>query len=659
MNSDNLLIEKAIENYQLGDLTRAAVICRELVKVNSNDFEALHLLGIILHKVGLNRQAAEALKQALVVGGPQVGILHNYGLVLSAKGEFEAAAVAFRQALKSGPNQTDSWYNLGEVELLGHEFSSAVKAFEKVLEQDPDSLGAKINLSIALRKMDCPLEARDNLLKIISMDPKNIAAQNNIGIVETDLENFSEAKIAFQTALSLEPDYADAHFNLGNVYWIEMNYQVAAECYQKALELENGNQAALYHLALCMQKLKKYEKALELIDNLVANCSKNFEEKAQFLNARANIYRDLGSINDALSDIEIALSISPKDSKLLGNKALTLLHGGHFEDAIATYKLAVLANPEDEAIQSHLAQAHLLGGYFKEGWQEFEIRLNSKTMVKKSKKMPGVIWQRQNLAGKHILIWCEQGLGDTIQFLRFVSLVADKARQTTLVCPDRLKLLLKSFDDSIAILGQSDSNIDADYNVPLMSLPHLLEIESIFDPGPYLSADNKLITEWGTILGHKKKPRIGIAWQGNPTYEMDHHRSIPLSYLRPLFSSVNYEFISLQQGFGCEQADEFSKNITIFREDIDKFGAFIDTAAIIQNLDLVITSDTAIAHLAGALGGSVWVLLPKTPDWRWLVNRDDCPWYTNMRLFRQKVVGRWKNVIDQVAESLAEEDFDL
>jgi tetratricopeptide (TPR) repeat protein len=659
MDSDSLLIAQAIKSYQLGDLNRAAQICRELVKSDRNDYDALHLLGIILHKVGLNTQAAGILKQALVISGQQVSILHNYGLVLKAKGEFAAATVVFRQIVSIVPTEINSWYNLGETELLEENFANAVNAFEKVLEQDPDSFSVRINLGVALRKMGCPGEARNYLQYIINLDPKNVAAQNNIGIVETELENLSAAKVAFQTALSVEPGYSDAHFNLGNVYWREKNYEVAAECFQKALELEENNQIAHYHLALCMQKLREYVKALVIIDNLIANFSKNIEQKAQFLGGRANIYLDLGKFNEAIRDIEKAVSFSSQNSTLLGNKGLILLHAGQIENAITTYKLAIIADPADEEIKSHLAQAFLLGGYFKEGWRAFEIRLDSPETVAKQSAMPGDIWRGQDLTDKHLLIWCEQGLGDTIQFLRFTLLVAVEAKQVTLLCPDRLKLLLNSFDGSMTVLDKVKLSSDIDFNLPLMSLPYLLGLESIHDPGPYLSADSDLVAYWDKILGYQGKPKIGIAWQGNPAYEADYQRSIPLSYLQPLFLNRNYEFVSLQRGFGCEQLSDFPNDIVVLGDGVDKSGAFVDTAAIMENLDLVITSDTAIAHLSGALGKPVWLLLPKTPDWRWLLHKDHSPWYANMKIFRQKNAGRWEEVINQITLALDQENFNL
>ena len=659
MASNSLLIKQAIKNYELGELSHAAKICLGLVKADANNYEALHILGVVFHKAGLNEQAANILKQALALVGPQASILHDYGLTLKDTGDFGAARVAFREAVKLSPNQIDSWYNLGEIELHENRLTEAIADFEEVLKRDPDNFGARINLGIAFRRKDQPEDARSYLQEIIKIDPKNVAAQNNIGIIETDLGNLSAAKIAFQTALSVEPNYSDAHYNLGNVYWMQMLYEFAAEHFESAFNLDRNNQAAYYQFALCLQKLKAYEEALNIINKLVVNCGEGSEEKARFLNGRANIYRDLGRFNEALDDIKVTLAISPKNPKFLGNKALTLLHAGYLEDAITDYKEAKYLDPYDEEVKSNLAHALLLGGYFEEGWREFESRLSAQVTISKQSGMPGAIWNGEDLEDKHLLVWCEQGLGDTIQFLRFIKLVAISAKKISLLCPNRLKSLLETFDDTITVLDQSNTATDIDFNTPLMSLPYLLGIKEIYDPGPYLSARDNLVTQWGNVFGYLDKPRIGIAWQGNPAYEADHQRSIPLNRLRPLLLTKNYKFVSLQQGFGCEQVNEFASDIIVLGKNVDEFAAFTDTAAIISNLDLVITSDTAIAHLAGALGAKVWVLLPATPDWRWLLNCDDSPWYSNMRLFRQKETGDWEGVVAQVALALSGLDFDL
>jgi tetratricopeptide (TPR) repeat protein len=652
MAFDDLLIEQAFEKHQKGDLNEAAEICRGLLKENSNDVEALHLLGVILSGAGLNDQAVGMLEQALAIGGPNSSMLHNYGVALQGVGALKKAAQAFRHAAEAAPLRTDSWYGLGEVELQREELPNALRAFEKVLEQDPDSIEARNNLGIILRKLGRLKEARTHLQKIVNADPKDAAAQNNLGITETELDNLSAAKIAFQSALGVAPHYADAHYNLGNVHLANLDFQLAAEYYLQTLELEPGNKPALYHLALCRQKQRAYDEALNLMNSLVESSDvENTQERILALGGRANILRDLGQFDAALKDIETALAVAPTDFALMGNKALTLQHAGCLDEAIAVYRDAVSVYPDNELVQSNLAQALLLAGQFKNGWREFEARLNEPKIAAKRNTMPGAAWQGESLADKHILLWCEQGLGDTLQFIRYVPNLVRNAARVSLICPDRLKRLLQSFAGDFTLIGDSEALPDADFNASLMSLPHLIGQDEIPNLGPYLAAEPDLISAWGEKMGLRVRPRIGLSWQGNPNYEADHQRSMPLRFMEPLITQLDYDFISLQQGFGEEQLMNISGTIEKF-EEVDRTAAFIDSAAIMVNLDLVITSDTAVPHLAGALGVPVWLLLPKTPDWRWLLETPDSPWYSNMRLFRQTAAGDWQSVIDQVVDAL-------
>lgn len=653
MTSNNASIEQAIENHQGGDLNGAAEICRSLLKDNPEDAEALHLLGVILNDTGLHDQAVGFLEKALAVGGPNSSILHNYGVALQGQGKFRLAARAFRHTAEAAPLRTDSWYCLGLVELIENRLEMAVIAFEKVLEQDPGSIDARLNLSVALRKIGRLQDALAEGQKIVNADPKNVAAQNNIGITETELGHLANAKIAFQTALGIAPDYGDAHYNLGNVYLAEGDNKTAAECYQQALDLDAGNVPAILHLALCRQKQKAYDAALALLNPLIVKAQDN----VQALGGRANIYRDLGQFEAALNDIDAGLRLAPDDLALLGNKALTLQHAGELDAAIATYRKALKSHPENEPLQTNLAQALLLGGQFKAGWQEFESRLQTPAVLAKRARFSGAPWQGESLAGQHLLLWCEQGLGDSLQFIRYLTEIT--AAQITLVCPDRLTRLLRSFKTTATIIGESEDLPEADFNAPLMSLPHLLGHKEILAGGAYLSAEAELVSHWQEKLGKRERPRIGIAWQGNPSYEADHQRSLSLKLLEPLLAMAEYQFISLQQGFGQEQLADIEGEIVEWGSEVDEVAGFIDSAAIIANLDLLITSDTALPHLAGALGAPVWLLLPETPDWRWQLNRADSPWYPTMRLFRQSTANDWRSVIDQVAAALAKETFRL
>ena len=646
-------IEQAAESHSSGDLNSAAEKCREILKNRPEDLAALHLLAVVLSDAGLNEQAISFFESTLALGGPDSAILYNYGHALQSLGRLDQAARAFRHAAEAAPLRTDSWYNLGETELQRENPGAAIQAFEKVLEQDPESTEARINLGIALRKAGRNDEALELLEALVGSEPKNAAAQNNLGIILTELEKFGDAEQAFQAALAGAPDYADAHYNLGNVYLAESDYDAAAECYLKARELAPDNGSAVYHLAICRQKQQDYEAALELLNRLA-----NAEDILPLaLGGRANVRRDMGQFDEALADINTALELAPDDKTLLGNKALTLQHAGQLAAAISTYREALKIYPESEQLHSNLAQALLLDGQFNEGWQEFEHRLQTPSLLNKRNSLPGVEWQGQAIGSKHLLLWCEQGLGDTIQFIRYVNLVAEKAGQVTLVCPNPLVRLLQSYVSDCRIVAETETPPEADLNAPLMSLPHVLGQGEIPSSGAYLSAEADLKAHWVEKLGEVKKPRIGIAWQGNPNYEADHQRSIPFGSLGPLLALPDYQFVCLQKGFGREQLASAGNNMLDLGDQLDSAAAFIDTAAIMASLDLVITSDTAIPHLAGALGVPVWLMLPETPDWRWLLNRADSPWYPSMRIFRQSSANDWPSVIDQVKEALAQEEI--
>jgi hypothetical protein len=279
------------------------------------------------------------------------------------------------------------------------------------------------------------------------------------------------------------------------------------------------------------------------------------------------------------------------------------------------------------------------------------------TVIAKRENLPGAAWQGENLDGKHLLLWCEQGLGDTIQFIRYLPLVETKADRVTLISPDRLVRLLRSFETECKIVGDGEAIPVADFNAPLMSLPHLLELNEIPAKTPYFAAEPDLVEAWAQKLGAKEKPRIGITWQGNPNYEADHQRSLAFKLLEPMLTLPEFQFISLQKGFGQDQIKGQNAKIVDLGDELDNAAGFVDSAAVIANLDLLITSDTAIPHLAGALGKPVWLMLPETPDWRWLKDRSDSPWYPTMRVFRQTTANDWASVVDQVIEALGKKDY--
>jgi ADP-heptose:LPS heptosyltransferase len=295
-------------------------------------------------------------------------------------------------------------------------------------------------------------------------------------------------------------------------------------------------------------------------------------------------------------------------------------------------------------------------GAFEEGWAEYEWRWRRPGHG--PRRLPQPAWDGSDLAGKRLLIYCEQGLGDVLQFIRYAAVVQRAGASVVLECPGALVSLLRRCPGIDELVAETRPLPNFDVHAALLSLPHLLGTTLATVPAevPYLAANPERVERWREELAGVDGFRIGIAWQGNPRHPRDRHRSFPLSQFEGLARQEGVRLISLQKGAGAEQAAALQGRFPVVdlpSEPDMAEAAFEDTAAIMQHLDLVISADTAIAHLAGALGVPVWVVLSAITDWRWLRGRDDSPWYPSMRLFRQKTLGDWEGVFERIAREVA------
>ncbi|HYV36862.1 MAG TPA: hypothetical protein VE988_14230, partial [Gemmataceae bacterium] len=317
---------------------------------------------------------------------------------------------------------------------------------------------------------------------------------------------------------------------------------------------------------------------------------------------------------------------------------------------------AVRLNPQFAEAYFNRATPRLLQGDFLGGWADYEWRWRRPAYPPPPFRQP--LWDGSPLAGKTILLWAEQGLGDTFQFIRYAPLVKERGGNVIVACQAAVTRLLRSCAGIDRLIAKENAAAtDFDVYAPLMSLPAIFKTTLTTIPAavPYLAADAKLVEHWREQLGSCAGLKIGIAWQGNPEYGNDRQRSLPLTCFEPLSRLAGVQLISLQKGPGIEQLQDVKGRwpIVDFTAKLDEAaGAFQDTAAIMSNLDLVISSDSAVAHLAGALGVPVWLALPWLPDFRWFVGRDDCPWYPTMRLFRQTQSGRWDDVFERIAQAV-------
>jgi len=520
--------------------------------------------------------------------------------------------------------------------------------------------------------------------------PPNLQALYQLGFLQLQTAKFAEAERSFTAAIALSPNIPEFHYGRGCACQRLRRYEDALANFARALSLRPDYVEARNDRGVTLLTLKCYGEALTCFEGLNVTGSHSV---ALISNNRAVALLELQRYQEALSYCEKSLALLPDQPDALSTYAATLMALRRYDDALAAYDRALRLKPDfvealnhrgsalrelkrlDQALASYdhalrlqpgLAEARnnrgmvrLLVGRYREGWVDHEWRWEAGNILTSRPKINAPPWQGQDLTARRIAVYHEQGLGDVIQFVRYLPLLVERGAEVTFLAPERLVRLLQPLNPWSKIVSSIDDRESFNFQCALMSLPLWLgtELSSIPDGVPYLKAEESLVARWKpTIAGHGFK--IGIAWQGAPGRLIDQGRSIPLAEFIPLARLPGVRLISLQKTHGLDQIAGLPADIGIesLGDEFDAAAdAFVDTAAVMSSLDAIITSDTSIAHLAGALGCPTWVALKYVPDWRWLLDRDDSPWYPTMRLFRQETAGDWKGVFARMAEALLAE----
>ena len=451
-----------------------------------------------------------------------------------------------------------------------------------------------------------------------------------------------EAEQIYRQVLATAPTHADSLHMLGVLALDTGHPQVALDLIERAIALRPT--AAAYHASRghalsdtgrAPEAVADYQKALRLKPDLI-----------DAHNGLGLALRLAGRLEDAADALQQAVRRAPQDSHARGNLGGVLKELGRLDDAEAQYRAALSRHPQDAVLHFNLAVVLLLKGDFTAGWEEYRWRFKAGAARIPACSQPE--WNGEPLGAHRLLVRAEQGMGDTIQFCRYLPLVAKRGAVTLEVQPG-LQQLLAPLGVPVIAVGEAPPPFD--FYCPLLSLPRIFGMTA--PAPPYLTAQSDRVARWRERIGTHGR-RIGIAWQGNPTAAVERGRSMPLREFLPLAHVPGVRLISLQKHHGLEQLAQAGVPVETLGEDFDPGpDAFIDAAAVMQCLDLVITSDTAIAHLAGALARPVWVALKHVPDWRWILDRSDSPWYPTMRLFRQKTRDDWRGVFDDMARELA------
>ncbi len=495
-------------------------------------------------------------------------------------------------------------------------------------------------------------EALSCFQRAVTVRPEMAQAHHNLGVAYAQQGRPNDAIASLSRALELQPNYPDAHYNLANTLSGLRRRDESIAHLRQALDLRPDYPEALSNLGLALTEAGHPAEAAVLLRQAI-RLRPDYPEAHNSLGLALT---NLGRFDEAAACFEQTLRLNPRYAHAHVNLGSTYKEQGRSEEAIACYDLALRQEPDNPSTRWNRSLALLQMGDFERGWKEYEWRWRKKDARPRKCRQP--LWDGSPLDGRTILLWGEQGLGDAIQFARYAPLVQARGGRVVLECLNIVRELFQGMAGVDQVVAEGPQPPPFDVHAPLMSLPFLLGTTRTTLPAtvPYLTADPQRVALWRQRLADSGGFRIGIVWQGNPYHKWDRHRSVPLWRFAALADRPDVTLVSLQKGSGTEQLEGFSRFgvVVLETEPMGAPGAFADTAALIANLDLVVTVDTAVAHLAGALGAPVWMAVAALSDWRWLRDREDSPWYPTMRLFRQQKLGDWASVFDRMAKTLSE-----
>ena len=590
-------------------------------------------------------KTAERLWVAAIAYGDNSPETHQkLGELYLQLGNYERAGALLSVAASSASSDASLIAKLARAYQESGELDKAETHWLRVRELDP-SAAPLLQLALIRHRQGKLVDAARLYEAVLQIDNGNFDALHLLGTLRTQQGRWDEAAGLLTDAVRQNPGSAEAHSNLGNALHEARRHEEAIASYSKAIALKPDFAEAHNNLGNTLNAVQRHEEA-------IANCRKALAIKADLAEAHYNIGIALYALDrheEAVASYRSALAIKPEDVEAHNNLGLALNDLNRQGEAIALFQRALALKPDFAEAHWNRGLALLTIGDFKNGWEDYEWRWRAKVTAP-MQDFPRPLWLgATDLRGKTVLLHADQGFGDTIQFVRYLPMVAARGARVVLQVRSRLKELMTNLVGVDLIVSRGDPLPAFDCHCPLSSLPRAFgtSLESIPAEIPYLRASADRVAKWKALLAGHARPRIGLTWSGDQNNRKLRHRFIALARLLPLLSAPGVCFVSLQIDMPDEDArmlDDLPEIIHLGREQDN----FADTAAAVSLLDLVISVDTSIVHLAGALGKPVWVLLPFTQDWRWLLEREDSPWYPSARLFRQPRMGDWDSVVERV-----------
>jgi tetratricopeptide (TPR) repeat protein len=676
------LRERGIALHRAGRFAEAERIYADVLRRNPADFDVLHLQGVIAYQTGRHERAVDLIGQAISLRAT-AGAYVSLGGALMALGRCAEALASYDAALALQPDlaialscsaaalrelgrpqealarasaaialqpSTEAYCHRGAALRDLDRLADAIASFDQAIALTPHCVEAHNYRGIALQQLGRTAEALANFDRALSLRPESAELHNNRGNVLRHLQRFPEALASHQRAIALQPTFAAAYNNLGLVLQALHRYREAASSYEHALALQPDSAEAHNNLGTVQCELGQAAEAL-------ASCSRALELQPGMRGVHGNLgnaLRDLQRPEEALTEYDLAMLEAPLEADNHCHRGNALFDLKRIPDAMASYDRAIDLNPRHAQALFNKSLCLLLAGEFAQGLPFYEWRKQLNPAA--APALPGAAWRGEaKISGKTLFVYADQALGDTIQFCRYAKLAEERGARVVLAVQPQLRELLTSLGSTIRVVAPGEEARGFDYHCALMSLPLAFATTLADIPAavPYLCADPRRVVQWRERIGAAGF-KIGIVWQGSRN-RIDVGRSVPLEMFARLAAVPGVRLISLQKGDGLAELQGGSKDLPleVLGNGFDMGPqAFLDSAALMSHLDLVITCDTALAHLAGALGCPTWVTLKHVPDWRWLLDRADTPWYPSLRLFRQSRRGDWDGVFAAIHHEL-------
>jgi tetratricopeptide (TPR) repeat protein len=619
--------------------------------------------------------------------------LRDKAIATHAAGNIAAAQALYLSLLETSPDDHVALHFLGVSYVQQGRPENGIPLIERALSLQPDYPDAHFNLGCALQASNRLDEAAACYRRALAVNPGHAGAQLNLGNALQALNRHAEAIACYQRTLELRPDDADAHNNWGNSLQALGRHEQAIDCYEKALALNPGHAQAHNNTGNSLLALNRRDAALACYERALALKP----EYAEAENNLGHVLLELNRFDEALARFAKALAIKPDFAEAHNNWGMALQALNRHEEAIERYEHAIALKPDYAEAQWNKGLAALCLGRFEEGWPLYEKRWQLKNAVAmpdcnrplwpglvrdanaqrgssaacQAGKSFGAFPYRRGLSrvqrflrallgrgvaarSTNLLLQYEQGFGDALQMLRYIPPLQRMGVHCWVQAPPALTALVQRSFPQARVLALGECPAEVEFRIPLTSLPLALKTFSEFDiprAVPYLVVDERARMAWAARLAPRSGRKVGLAWRGRATHRNDRNRSVLLETLEPLFSLKDIQFIALQKDLTEAEQRRLACHDNVTAPDRE-LHSFDDTAALVSVLDLVISVDSAPAHLSGALGKATWLLLPFSPDWRWQLARSDCPWYPSARLFRQKSIGNWTQIVRELGEAL-------